>query len=94
MAYTSIDDMRAFVAKLYGGNWSERVLDMPDSQVMAIYYSAQEQEHSGGQPRRRNEKPRKKRDRDYGKRRQKYDPYERFTDESDADYYDRINEEM
>lgn len=89
MAYASIDDMRDFVAKLYGGNWSERVLDMPDNQIMAIYYSAQEQERSGKQPRRRNEKPRKNRE-----KRQKYDPRDRFNDESDADYYDRINGEM
>ena len=92
MAYTTIDDMRDFVAKLYGGNWYDKVLDMSDNQIMAIYYSCQEQERSGGQPRRRNEKPRK--NRKGGRGRQRYDPYERFTDESERDYYDRINEEL
>lgn len=87
--YVTVDEMRSFVARVYGGNWYERVMDMSDNQVMAIYYSLQEQERSGKQPRRRNEKPRKNRE-----KRQRYDPRDRFNDESDADYYDRINGEL
>lgn len=95
MPEITIDYMREFVSNLYGGEaWKEKVENMPDNQVMGIYFSLQEQERSGVQPRRRNEKPKKNRDRDRGRRGQRYDPYERFTDESDADYYDRINEEM
>lgn len=89
MSSVSIDEMRRFIGRVYGGNWKERVEDMPDNQVMAIYFSFQEQGRSEPEPRRRNKKPRKNRG-----RKQKYDPYERFTDESDADYYDRINGEL
>lgn len=91
MSSVSVDEMRRFIARVYGGNWKERVEDMPDNQVMAIYFSFQEQGNTEPKPRRRNEKPRKNRDRGNRKR---YDPYERFTDESDADYYDRINGEL
>ena len=89
MSSVSIDEMRDFIARVYGGSWKERVQDMPDNQVMAIYFSFQEQGRSEPKPRRRNEKPRKK-----GREKYRGDPYERFTDESDRDYYDRINQEL
>lgn len=35
----SMDCMREYVSKQYGGGWPERVRKMPDYQVMAIYHT-------------------------------------------------------
>lgn len=86
MAYASIDQMRAFIADVYGGSWAKRVEDMPDNQVMAIYYSIVETGRPDAKSKKRSDRPRKER--------QRYDPRERFNDESDADYYDRLHHEL
>lgn len=32
-----IEAMRAYVSEMYGGNWPNKVREMPDRQVIAIY---------------------------------------------------------
>lgn len=43
---TEIDQKRAFVADLYPGpGWKEKVKQMPDAQVIAIYMREKNREH-------------------------------------------------
>lgn len=42
MSYISVDYMRSEISKMYPGpSWRKKVQNMPDNQVMAIYYDKQ-----------------------------------------------------
>jgi hypothetical protein len=39
MACMSIEQMREAVGKAYCGSWTEKVKEMPEGQVVRVYYS-------------------------------------------------------
>ena len=94
MSWPDMSFMRSEVSKAYSGDkWKQKVRAMADRQVIALYLSLKEKGQLGRKPANYVEEPCYF-ESDDSDSKQKYDPLERFNDESDRDYYDRIHHEL
>lgn len=91
MSWPEMSFMRLAVSRAYRGDkWKAKVRAMPDQQVIALYFTFKEKGQHGREPTTCTNSCRQMKIHST----QQCDPLERFTDESDRDYYDRINQEL